>query len=134
MGGDQSGRDQRSVGDAPDRARAQQEREHERNRAISPDLTVAHDVERAFAACVRAEAVGGVGKAVLVQRAGEEEHCRDGERRADKGGEAKSLGEPIGDGAEYADAGADHRKGPARADQILARRRRRADRKPRQEG
>ncbi len=65
--GDQRRQHQRRIGEARQRADPQQDRQHQRADAVSADPAVAHDVELAFARPAAAEAVRGVGEAVLMQ-------------------------------------------------------------------
>ena len=59
------------LGECDERAGAREQRQHERDRAIAADARIAHDAQLVLARAPAAEAVGDVGQAVLVQRAGQ---------------------------------------------------------------
>ena len=86
-------------------------RQHEGDDAVGADLMIAHDGEAALFT-VAAKAVGEVGKPVLVQRSGREDH---GEERADRGKRRRNgerVDEPVGRATDDADDGANHGIGP----------------------
>ncbi len=66
------------AGDGGKRGCADREGEDQRYRAIGADPAVLHDEEAVLAALAAADAVGRIGQAVLVQRAGDED--LDGKR------------------------------------------------------
>jgi hypothetical protein len=134
MGGNEGGGNERRVGEAGNGAHAEHQGKRESHGAISPDLTVAHDRELALDACARAEAVGGVGKAIFMQATGEEERGRDSENAADKSIKTERVRDPVDERTGSAYAGADDWKRPTGAEEIVARRGLGANREARQEG
>ena len=91
-------------------ASARQQPQDQRERAIAADPRVPHDAQLVLARAAAAEAVGDVGEAVLVQRAGQpdrrgERHRGGGQRR-----QAEPEGQRIAAAAEQTDQRADHRK------------------------
>ena len=92
------GRDQRQGrpegadgSEAGERRDAEEDREDERGDAESADPAVVHDLELPLRGRPAAEAVDGVGEAVLVQAAGQDHGREHRERRGDQG----RLAEPT---------------------------------------
>src|SRR3954447_21568808 len=108
-------RDGPRIGDRRERAPAQAERQDQRADAIGADPAVAHDLELALAGAAAAEPVGGIGKAVLVQRAGDE----GGRGQREQGGKVRRQTQQARDlvdqGAGKADQHSRDWKSPGRA-------------------
>ena len=103
------------------RANAQDEREHERKRAIGADAAVAHDLELPRDCRAAAEAVGDVGEPIFVQRPGHGDERRHCESRAKKQRQAEQRGEGKGKSANEADRDAGDRRRPGDAVNIERR-------------
>ena len=113
VGGDQRRHHRARLGDEGDRSRAHGEGEHESDDAIGADLVIAHDGKAAFFG-VAGEAVGEIGKPVLVQRAGGEDHGNERAKRGERGRAGERMGKPIDGAADGADRGTHDRIGPYR--------------------
>ena len=87
-----------------DGGRAHGEGEHESDDAIGADLVIAHDGKAALFG-VAGEAVGEIGKSVLVQRAGGEDHGDERAKRGERGRAGQRMSEPIDRAADGADRG-----------------------------
>ncbi len=74
------------------RADPEDERQDQGDRAVGADAAVAHDRKLALPGRAAAKAVGDVGKAVLVQRAGRRDQRADRQRRTDEGRQPERLG------------------------------------------
>ena len=94
------------------RADAQDQREHERDRAKGADSAVAHHLELALARPAAAEPVRDIGEAVLMQRARRRDERRCGERSADQRRQAEPVSQRENAGADGADDRARDRRGP----------------------
>lgn len=75
---------------------------------------IAHDGELGFAVTAAAKSVDGVGEAVLVKRAGQQETGQHGQERPRPVAEAEELCREEDKGPDRADTGPDERKGPGR--------------------
>jgi hypothetical protein len=92
--------------------------EHERDDTERADVAASHDLERLPGGAARAEAVGGVGEAVEVHRAGQGGEQADDERGGEQGRRRRAQGrgalsqqpeqQPAGHGEEAADGRREH--------------------------
>jgi ABC-2 type transport system permease protein len=132
---DQRRRHQSRIVEACQRARPKQDRQDERADAVRADAAVAHDVEFLLAGLAAAEAVRGIGEAVLVQAPGRHERRGDGERGGRPGRQPQPVRHRVGDRTDDADDEAGDRQRPQRLRQRGARDRRGArQRQPRRKG
>ena len=109
-GGDQCCHDLQRIGKCDERAGARQQRQDERDCPIAADARIAHDAQLVLARAPAAEAVGDVGQAILVQRAGNADGGRQCEGGGRPGWQAEPVGERIGEAARETDQRADHGK------------------------
>ena len=99
-------------GERGHRARPEQEREGKRQRTIGADPAVAHDLQAPLGRGAAAEAVGGVGEPVLVQRAGGQHADPDGGQRGRGGRKAGTRQQGVGRRGRDADRRAGQRGRP----------------------
>ena len=123
MRADQRCRHRGRIGEARERADANNKRQDQRADAVGADAAVPHDRKFVFAGRTAAESVGGVGKAVLVQGAGYTERRRDRERRRRPGRHTGARRYDIDHRADDADDEAGKRKRPDGARDFAVRER-----------
>src|SRR5262249_36418053 len=102
------------LGDVRERAPAEQQGDDKCERAEGADPAVAHDLELVLAG-LAAESVEGIGKPVLVHRAGQRHRRRERQRRCRDRRHIEADGEPVGQRAAEADQDSRDRKSPAGA-------------------
>src|SRR5690606_13843419 len=88
--------------------------EHHGDHATRADVAAAHDLQSAVAVVARAQAVGGVGKAVPMQTTGSERAGADAQQRGQQGGQPERLtrgGETADEDRQrqHGDGGEQHR-------------------------
>ena len=92
---------------------------HQDQRAIRAKPAVAHDLQLCGGIPASAETVGDVGKAILVQRAGQECARPERQRSCREIGQTESAQSETEEAHRSADGRADQRKHPVCADEIL---------------
>ena len=112
------------VGQARQRADAQDKRHRQSANAVNADAAVAHDGEFLLAGMAAAETVGGIGEAVFVQAAGREHRGGDAERRRRPWRQSAVDARAIDDRADETDESSRDRKRPGRTGQRIAGKRR----------
>ena len=91
---------------------------HQDQRAIGAEPAVAHDLQLRGGIAAAAETVGDVGKAILVQRAGQERARPERQRSCCEIGQAERAQSETEEAHRPADGRADQRKHPVRADEM----------------
>ncbi len=107
------GADQRQRGDS------QVKRHRQGQRAERADPAILHDFELARSRRAAAETVGAIGETILMQRAGQRDENRDGERRGEGRGKSEGGGGEEGAGGDGAEDRADQRERAGRARKSL---------------
>jgi hypothetical protein len=91
---------------------------HDADRSVGPDARVLHDLEHALAGQAAAEAVAGVGEAVLVEGAGDVDRC-GGRQHGRHRGRQDQRGQRVNGGRNGGDHAADQREVARRGVQPL---------------